>query len=239
MIPKTLLCLRWYAVGCILAYFGLQVAPVADHNRSKSSNNVEGKDSFLNVKPKAPFLTGNASEALSRPAIAGEHSVLPEIKTRNDLLAALMDERVRFRLLKNSEFMRGSLSSGDWSTLSFFCFYNLNWSWEDLENAVSPDFRTLVEEYQLHDSIYVTPEKAWSELLRSESQKPDRPHSFRSRGPAVERGTRHGQSKSRAIPQGFPLAPGEKQKRLPEGSCACPNGGSGTCGGDCSHKALA
>ena len=177
MIPKTLLCLRWYALGCILAYFGLQAVPVADLNRSKFNNNVEGWDSSLNVKPKAPLLTGNASEALSRPAIAGEHSVLPEIKTRNDLLAALMDERVRSRLLKNSEFMRGLLTTGDWITVRNFCFGSLHWSWEDLENAVSQDLdvRSWLKEILLNDNIYANPEKAWSELLRSESQKSDRP----------------------------------------------------------------
>ncbi len=173
MIPKTLLCLRWYALGCILAYFGLQAVPVADLNRSKFNNNVEGWDSSLNVKPKAPLLTGNASEALSRPAIAGEHSVLPEIKTRNDLLAALMDDRVRALLLKNSEFMRELLSNGDWPALRDFCVSHLNWSWEDLENAVSPDVRTLVRECQLIENTSVNPEKAWSDLTRSISKKSD------------------------------------------------------------------
>ena len=178
MIPKTLLCLRWYALGCILEYFGFQAVSVADQNWAKPSNTAEGWDSSLNVKPKAPLLTGNASEALlSRSAIAGERSVLPEIKTRNDLLAALMDERVRSRLLKNSDFMRRFFSSGDWITVRNFCFGSLHWSWEDLENAVSQDLdvRSWLKEIRLNDNIYANPEKAWSELLRSESQKSDRP----------------------------------------------------------------
>ncbi len=88
-----------------------------------------------------------------------------------------MDEGLRSRLLKNSELMRG-LSYGDWVTLTNFCTVNLNWSWEDLENAVSPDVRPLLKEDQLNNNIYINPEKAWNELSRPESQKSAFPTRF-------------------------------------------------------------
>ena len=177
MISKALLCLRWYAAGLIFAYLGLRVVIVTDNNRAKPRNTTERGGSSLNIK-NDPLLPRNVSKTLlSGSAVSVEHPEFPKIKTTNDLLAALMDEGLRSRLLKNSGFMRG-LSYGDWTTLTNFCTVNLNWSWEDLENAVSPDVRPLLKEDQINNNIYINPEKAWNELSRPESQKSDFPTRF-------------------------------------------------------------